>query len=178
LRDSPLEVSFRRPEPSDLPALYDQKNDAEVKRMLGGFSHGFSRKDLEDWLESHRTRKDEVLWTIVATANGRCLGHVGLYRFDPIVRSAEFGIMIGAKDAWGKGIGRAATSYAVKYGFQRMNLNRISLTVLADNERAIQLYLKIGFVHEGVLRQAQFRDGVYVDLIAMSMLRGEFKNEA
>jgi RimJ/RimL family protein N-acetyltransferase len=171
-----LDVFLRKPEPTDLEALYRQKNDPEVKRLLGGFGHPMSRRDLDEWLEWHRKRTDEVLWSIVATDGDRCLGHIGLYKIDAIARSAELGIMIGDKDAWGKGIGGEVTRQMVRYGFDQMNLNRMSLTVLASNERAIRLYRKLGFVQEGVFRQAQFRDGGYVDLVAMALLRGEFND--
>lgn len=172
-----LDIEFRKPEPSDLGTLYKQKNDPEVKRLLGGFSHPMAERDLEDWLEWHRKRTDEVLWAIVSTSTGRCLGHVGLYKIDPIARAADLGIMIGAKEAWGKGIGRAAVLHSIRYGFQAMNLNRISLTVLATNERAVRLYTRIGFALEGTLRQAQYRDGAYVDVLAMGLLRQEFSDE-
>jgi len=173
----PPVVYFRKPEPVDLDSLYKQKNDPEVRRRLGGFSHPLSKKDMEDWLESHRKRTDEVLWSIMDRASDRCLGHVGIYRVDPVSSSAELGIMIGFKEAWGKGIGRFAVLHAIEYAFGSMNLNRISLTVLATNERAIRLYTGLGFILEGTLRQAHYSEGAYVDIIAMGLLRKEFHGE-
>jgi len=174
---TPATVYFRKPEPADLDSLFKQKNDPEVKRSLGGFSHLLARKDLEDWLEMHRKKADEVLWSIVDRSSDRCLGHVGLYRVDPISRSAELGIMVGMKEAWGKGIGRLAALHAIRYGFDSMNLNRLSLTVLATNERALRLYNRLGFTREGTLRQAHYSEGAYVDVIAMGLLRAEFSSE-
>jgi [ribosomal protein S5]-alanine N-acetyltransferase len=170
-----VSIVLRKPEPVDLDALYVQKNDPEVKRLLGGFAHPMSRRDLDEWLEFHRKRQDEVLWTIADEADDRCLGHIGLYKIDPIARSAELGIMIGDKAAWGKGIGTEATRQALKYAFSQMNLNRIGLTVLATNERAIRLYCRLGFAREGVQRQAIYRDGLYVDLVLMGLLRAEYE---
>jgi len=169
-----MDINLRKPEPVDLDALYKQKNDPEIRRLLGGFSRPQSKADLIDWLEYHRKRTDEVLWTIAAVDDGRCLGHVGLYKIDLVARSAEFGIMIGDREAWGAGIGRKATVFALQHAFLQENLNRVSLTVLASNERAIRLYLAVGFVEEGRLRQAQFKDGLYIDVIAMGLLRSEF----
>jgi RimJ/RimL family protein N-acetyltransferase len=63
----------------------------------------------------------------------------------------------------------------VKHGFQTINLNRIYLRVLETNPRAIRAYEKAGFTHEGRQRQADFRDGRYIDLLVMSMLRSEFR---
>jgi RimJ/RimL family protein N-acetyltransferase len=166
---------LRRPEPRDLDALYAQKNDPAVSSLLGGFSTGYSRADLEQWLEFHRKQKDEVLWVVAEEATDRCLGHVGLYQIDHRVRSAEFAIMLGDPAVWGKGLGRACTRFAVEYGFGQLNLNRIHLSVLSSNDRAIRLYRGLGFVEEGRLRQGQYKDGRYVDVVIMGLLREEYE---
>ena len=173
--ERPFEIQLRKPEPSDLEALYCQKNSPEIKALLGGSMRLQSRRDLEEWLERHRQASDELLWSIVSDPDGRCLGHVGLYKIDRVSRSAEFGIMVGEKAVWGRGIGYKATMAALRQGFLQENLNRISLTVLANNERAIKLYLRVGFSEEGRFRQALYRNGEYVDIVAMAILREEFK---
>lgn len=167
-------VLVRKPETEDLESLYAYKNDPEVAALLGGFSTGYSRADLKEWLEFHRKRSDEVLWSIVDTESHRCVGHVGLYKIDFRVRSAEFAIMIGDRRFRGRGIGRLCTRFALEYGFRELNLNRITLTVLATNARARRLYESVGFQVEGCFRQAQIKDGVYVDIIAMAILREEY----
>jgi RimJ/RimL family protein N-acetyltransferase len=55
-----------------------------------------------------------------------------------------------------------------------LNLNRIFLRVFTDNLRAIRSYEKVGFVNEGILRQAQFDDGKYIDARIMSVLNSEY----
>ena len=47
---------------------------------------------------------------------------------------------------------------------------RIELTVFADNTRAIRLYERFGFEHEGRLRGYALRDGRYVDALTMARL--------
>jgi RimJ/RimL family protein N-acetyltransferase len=54
-------------------------------------------------------------------------------------------------------------------------LNRIFLRVYETNPRAIRSYEKAGFVHEGRMRQAEFKDGEYFDVFLMSVLRSEWK---
>jgi RimJ/RimL family protein N-acetyltransferase len=168
------EVLLRALEPRDLDALYQQKNDPEVAALLGGFSSGYCRADLAEWLERHRKRQDEILWAIADARSDRCLGHAGFYRIDHRVRAAEYAIMLGAKDCWGRGLGTAVSRCLVAYGFEALNLNRIALSVLAHNDRARRLYAGLGFREEGVLRQAQFKGGQYCDLVPMAMLREEY----
>ena len=162
---------LRKPEPSDVEALYQQKNDPRVVSLLGGFSaKGYSRADIERWIAFHNDKTNEVLW-VIADAGGRCVGHVGLYEIDHRIRSAELAIMLGDPPVWGKGLGRACTEAVITYGFDQLGLNRIHLTVLASNERALRLYRGLGFVEEGRMRQAQFKDGRYLDVVVMGLLR-------
>jgi RimJ/RimL family protein N-acetyltransferase len=168
------DVVLRRPETKDLEALYRQKNDPEVAEQLGGFSRGYSRADIVDWLERHRRASDEVLWAIADAQDDACLGHAGLYRIDHRVRSAEFAIMIGERAAQGRGLGKKITQFALRYGFEDLNLHRIELSFLSSNDRARRLYEGVGFKEEGVLRAAQYKAGRYLDVVLMSILRNEF----
>lgn len=167
--------SFRlRPiEPEDGPYLYLYKNDPEVAALLGGFHSGLAKADIQDWVDRHRKRSDEILWAIAEGEGGRCIGHVGLYKIDHRARSAEFAIMLGSKAHWNKGLGKSITAFVVEYGFSELNLNRIQLSVLSTNGRALQLYHSLGFTEEGRLRQAQFKAGHYVDVVLMAILKGE-----
>lgn len=164
----------RRPEADDLDALYEIKNNPEVGALLGGFTNGYSRMDLREWIESHRKNANEVLWVVADATTDDCVGHVGLYGIDHRSRTAELGIML-APRVWGIGLGKSCTGFVLRYGFHQLNLNRISLRVLAQNERAIALYRSSNFVIEGRLRQAQFKGGEYIDVILMSLLRAEYE---
>jgi RimJ/RimL family protein N-acetyltransferase len=62
----------------------------------------------------------------------------------------------------------------LRHGFCTLNLNRIFLRVFAENKRAIRTYEKVGFVHEGRLRQAVYKNGAYSDILYMSVLREEW----
>jgi ribosomal protein S18 acetylase RimI-like enzyme len=53
---------------------------------------------------------------------------------------------------------------------KEIGLERIELEVFASNEAAIKLYKKVGFVVEGVKKNARKLDGVYDDLVCMALL--------
>ncbi|MDI6816840.1 MAG: GNAT family protein [Actinomycetota bacterium] len=165
---------LRDPEPADIEALYHYKNDPAIAGTLGGFTSGYSLSDIQDWIEFHRKRDDEVVWVIAEAESDHCVGHIGFYRIDYRARSAEFAILIGDRALWGKGLGRACTAHMLTYGFNELNLNRVHLTFMASNEPARRLYLALGFKEEGVLRQAQYKNGAHVDLVVMGILREEY----
>jgi diamine N-acetyltransferase len=65
----------------------------------------------------------------------------------------------------------------LQYGFNTLNLNRISLQVYHNNLRAIRSYEKAGYVHEGRKRQGMFQNGEYIDILLMSVLRSEWTQD-
>ena len=74
----------------------------------------------------------------------------------------------------GKGYGHAAVRVVKKIAFDDLGAHRFWLDVKARNTRAQALYVKEGFVQEGVLREAvRVKDG-FDSLVVMSMLAGEF----
>ncbi|MBW3624655.1 MAG: GNAT family N-acetyltransferase [Armatimonadetes bacterium] len=169
------QVILRPLEPSDVDRLYAFRNNPDVTSCLGGFSTGYSRQDLVDWVNAHRNRKDELLWAIAARDDSACLGHVGLYQIEHRVRKAEFGILIGDPGWQGKGIGRAVTRTVIDFGFQQLNLHKISLSVLESNSRAVKLYESLGFAREGLLVDDQYRDGQYISSILMALFKSDWK---
>jgi RimJ/RimL family protein N-acetyltransferase len=122
-----------------------------------------------------KPQANDKVFAIEMIEGGLYLGNVGLHRISWEDRRATFGIFIGEKAYWGKGYGTDATRAIVRFAFDQMNLNRIDLQVLADNERGIRCYEKVGFVREGVQRQHRYREGRYVDMMMMSILREEYE---
>jgi RimJ/RimL family protein N-acetyltransferase len=168
-------VTLRALEPKDIEFLYRFRNDSAITEQLVGFSTGYSVQSLHQWLESHRGRSDEVLWAIALNQNDQCIGHAGLYQIDPRVGKAEFGILIGDASLHGRGIGRQVSAAIVTYAFQQLRLHKVSLTVLATNARARGLYERLGFRIEGTLRDDQWRNGRFIDVVVMSLLESEWR---
>ena len=76
------------------------------------------------------------------------------------------------------GFGTAMVTAALDWTFARTDTPRVWLDTLRHNTRAAHIYAKIGFVQEGVLRQAyQMPDGTRADRIVFSILRGEWPTD-
>ena len=65
----------------------------------------------------------------------------------------------------------------LKHAFENLNLNRVELTVLSDNEVAKHLYEKCGFIYEGRKRKSIYKRGKFVDILIYSILREEFERK-
>jgi RimJ/RimL family protein N-acetyltransferase len=81
----------------------------------------------------------------------------------------EFGIFIGDPNARGKGFTKLAVATILRIAFTEMMLNRVYLTVMADNIAGIKAYEKAGFQLEGVLKEDYLRDSTHIDVIVMGI---------
>jgi RimJ/RimL family protein N-acetyltransferase len=136
----------------------------------------------EKWFEQHLALKDRDTqsWAIdvqpadMAVGPWVHIGGCGLHEIEWRHRWGELGIVIGAHDYWGRGYGTDAVQTLSAWAFDTLNLNRVFLRVFADNARAIRCYEKVGYQHEGRLRQHVFNNGAYRDVLLMGLLRGEW----
>jgi putative acetyltransferase len=121
------------------------------------------------------TNPPEGTHDLVAVVGDTVVGMVALHCFPHKPRRAHAAsIGIGVHDEWqGKGIGTTLMEAAIDLADNWLNLVRLELEVFADNEAAIRLYARFGFVVEGRHVAHAFRDGAYVDSIAMARIRTE-----
>ena len=92
----------------------------------------------------------------------RCEGTY-LKRFS---HKVEFGVCV-LKDFWGYGIGKNLLKESIVWADSN-GIRKVTLNVLETNDRAIELYKRLGFEIEGMLRQDKIlSDGKYYNTIAM-----------
>ena len=75
-----------------------------------------------------------------------------------------------ARDWRDKGAGSALLHALIAWGQDNPLIHRLELYVFPNNSRAIHVYEKLGFQHEGSHREAYFKEGQYLDLMVMGML--------
>jgi RimJ/RimL family protein N-acetyltransferase len=166
-------VRLRAYEKSDADALFRWFSDEDVTRWLGPPNFP-SRAHQERFIELASASSDDAKYFAIETLDGKLVGDCGLRFIDWKSRKAEFFITIGEKEFWGKGLGSDALRIVSRLAFDKMNLNRLWLSVLVDNPRAVRCYEKCGFVREGLLRQESYVDGKYRDVLMMALLREDY----
>lgn len=109
--------------------------------------------------------------SFVAVAGEQVIGAAGLHVARGKRRhSGEIGMMV--HDDWqGRGVGGRLLATLLEVADGYLGLTRVELTVMADNPRAIALYERHGFAHEGRKRNAILRADGYVDLLVMARVR-------
>jgi RimJ/RimL family protein N-acetyltransferase len=104
----------------------------------------------------------------------KLIGGLGLDVVDWATRDSFVGIFLGEREYWGKGCGTDAMRLLLQYAFTELNLWRVSLGVFEYNPRAIRSYEKVGFRHEGKMRQYLNHEGRRWDILYMGILRDEW----
>ncbi|MBT0727706.1 GNAT family N-acetyltransferase [Rosenbergiella australiborealis] len=111
----------------------------------------------------------------VAVIGEVVVGNITLFT-EKVIRvrhNVSFGVAVDASYTR-RGIAQQLIDFALDYAFNWLAAQRVELRVFSDNLPAISLYQKLGFVVEGTLRQAAFKDGRYQDIIVMSKLVSEY----
>jgi RimJ/RimL family protein N-acetyltransferase len=168
-------VYLRPAERQDLPAFVRWFNDADVLRnlaMRAPMSDAAEAAWFDRMLAAQGTT--DYHFVICLLADERPIGTIGLHGLDLVNGSAEFGIAIGEKDEWGKGLGADATRTICDFGFGELRLERIGLHYYAGNDRGRRAYEKAGFVHEGTLRRAHYARGEHHDVHVMGLVREDW----
>jgi putative acetyltransferase len=127
--------------------------------------------------ELWRARIDELAGpgrhdiSIVAELGGQVVGSAGLHPMVQLRRRhvAMLGISV-APAAQRQGVGGALMRTLCDYADGWAQILRVELTVFTDNLRAIALYERFGFRHEGTHRGYALREGVYADVHCMARL--------
>lgn len=175
-------VRLRRLEREDLPRCVEWLNDPEVRNQLAVL-YPLGAEEEQRWY-TRTLDQDPTLRPLAIDARPEAgseppvwhhVGVTALHQVDWTSRTAETGIFIGERAAWGRGLGSDAVATLVRWCFEELNLNRVWLRVYEDNARAIRCYEKVGFRHEGRLRQDHFSGGRYQDTLLMGLLRDEFR---
>lgn len=126
------------------------------------------------WLDNMRSSDAHYVFAVYEAQTRSHAGNVGLHNLDPKDRSGELGIFL-LEDFQGRGLGTWAIRKALLWAFGVRNLHRVSLRSWSFNSRARRTYQKLGFVHEGTLREANWLDGRYWDVELWGMLEGEWR---
>ena len=171
-------VRFRALEEADLPELTGWWRDPEwavlQQATVRPRPAEAVAEQFRSWSQSERG--GEVGFSVVDRTSAELVGHVTLFGAQLPTRAATLAVIIGPAYV-DQGYGTDAVRVLTGYGFQEMGLNRIEIQVHAFNARARAVYRRVGFVEEGIRRDATFHSGRFHDEIIMSVLAGEWAEQ-
>ena len=146
----------------------DWMNDNQVNQFLesGG---NYTLDMLKDFL-TDVSNQDIYFWAVMDKFNDK---HIGNIKIDPINFKhgwGEYGILIGDKTYWGKGVGFEVSKAVIDYCFEgNLKLRKINLGVRAENKGAIALYKKLGFEIEGIYKKHSVTPTGFDDVLRIAL---------
>ena len=161
-----MSISFKKITTNDLEFVNRVRNEYSNEYLHD--SRTFTLEETKNWY--YKSNPD--FWMIIL--DSIVVGYFRLSNYSKENKNIYIGADI-APEYTGKSIATEAYTKFIPYLFTTYNLNKISLEVLHTNQRAINLYNKLGFVKEGIKREEILKNGNWIDSIIMSILKSEYK---
>jgi ribosomal-protein-alanine N-acetyltransferase len=138
-------------------------------------SHGkfFKTKDYFSSYVAEQDKEEQLVWAICHKDDGH-IGNISLQLISFINRNADFGVLIGDKRHWGKGVALQAGMKMLYHGFFKLNLKRVYCQTAASNVPMQNLAKNLGMIQEGCRRSNLYLEGKWVDMIEYGILKNEF----
>lgn len=145
-------------------------NDAEVCQFNSHHSLPYNSLKAESYLKQVMVSDKDLVLAIMHKQDERHIGNISLQNINFINRSAEFAIILGAKDYWHRGYAKAAAQMIINHGFKALNLHRIYCGTSVDNIGMQKLAKHLSMSQEGLRKQALYKNGKYLDVLEYGLL--------
>ena len=160
--------------PSDWEIFAYWEKRPEVTEFFT-INEGRDLMEIADEIRGRAEDPTQLDLTICMKSNDAPIGRVYISRIDPHYDSLDITrIYIGEVGLRGMGLGEDAFRTVLKWAFDEMKCERVTLDYMTGNEKAHNLYLKVGLTDEGCMRHGGKKDGHYIDLNLMSILKDEY----
>lgn len=168
-------LRLRQLKKADTQDLFTIFSDAQSMRY---WSHApFSEvEQAEAYLrkiDAGRINGTHMQWGITLCEDDKVIGTTTLFSLNPTHRRAEIGYVL-ASTHWQRGIGREALSMVLTHAFKTLGYLRIEADIDPRNLASCRLVEKLGFRHEGTLRERWHVDEEVQDSAVFGVLAREF----
>ena len=166
---------FLRPlEEADVTDDYlEWMRDPQVTQYLECRGQTHTRDSLLTFVRAKNASGRDHLFGIFGAADGKHIGNIKIGSIREPHRSADLGLIIGRRSAWGKGYGTEAIVLATRYALQDLRLNKLWAGTYAENLGAYHAFMKAGYREVGRFHRHVLINGYYMDTILVEKCRDE-----
>lgn len=165
-------VNLRLVMPKDLDEVYDLANDITER---GEYWH----LDLQSEVNFKKRYAETGFWSedfgtmLITEKNDKIVGEITYFKGLWYMPGYEVGYQIYRDEDRGKGYITEALKLFTAYLFESKRINRLEIEVTVGNIASRRVAEKCGFKYEGLKRQANYKNGAYVDIELLSLIREE-----
>ena len=150
-------------------------NDAETSQGNSHATFPNTYNKTLSYVESTEKSNSAVVFAIRWKKNDLHIGNVSLQNINWINRSGDIAMLLGDKKYRGKGVGTEVMRLMITYGFDTLNLNRITGGNPVQYPGGRRICEKNEMKKEGLLREVLFKNGEYLDAFIFSILRSDYE---
>lgn len=169
-------LRLRKIQLSDVSSLLKYANNKNISDQIFNIPFPYKEEDaiyrLNFVLQGFKN-KERYVFAITLKNSKELIGEIGLH-LDKANNSAQFGYWI-AEPFWGKGIATEATSAILKFGFEKLYLNKIYATHYPENKASGKVMLNNKMIKEAELKEHYRINNVYRSVIQYRMTKQEYK---
>ncbi|MDO8651858.1 MAG: GNAT family N-acetyltransferase [Undibacterium sp.] len=167
-------IDFRSLTVSDANQTYvDWLNDPIVNQHLEIKNITSTINSCENYIAGSVANENEYLLGMFDIASGKHIGNIKIYLINTTHKTAEIGLMIGEKEFWGQGYATEAIRCVSRWGFEYLNLEKISAGCYEVNLASHKSFLKAGFKVEAFLRSQCIFEGNRIGCFRLGLLPDE-----
>jgi ribosomal-protein-serine acetyltransferase len=178
-REVTPQIEIRLFQERDAEACYAavERNRASLREWLPWVDRALSVDDIRNFITTIAIPQDEAnngphcgIWVA-----GEFAGSIGCHAIDWSNRNCSLGYWVDAAHQ-GKGIITQCCASMLDYLFDELELHRVAIECATGNTRSCAIPLSLGFVREGLKREAELVDGRWLDLVMWSMLQQQWRS--
>lgn len=155
------DIRLRHLKKDDVEKMLEWMHDSSINKWFRFDFSSMTVEKVENFIENSFDNKNQHF--AIIDKNDEYLGTISLKNISYVNKNAEYAIVL-RKVAQGRGVSSLATRQILEYAFEKLNLHKVYLNVLANNTIANKFYAKCGFVKEGTFRDCLFLNDKYEDL--------------
>lgn len=162
----------------DTAALFSLFSNEEVTRYMDidAFNNITEATQIMTFFRERWEKQEGMRWAITFKEKDELIGTCGFHHWNKTHYKIELGYDL-QPAYWGKGIMTEAIPLALKFVYEELQFNRVEAFVDPLNSASSRLLGRLGFRHEGMLRDAFFEKGQFVDADLYSLLRRDHDRE-
>jgi len=152
-------------------------NNDEICKFNSHHIYPYTKELAKHYITDVQDQKKHLVLAILAKDTGKHIGNISLQSIDNVNGNAEYAILLGDKNYWGKGIAKEASLLVLRHGFDVLNLHRIYCGTSSKNIPMQKLASALGMEEEGRRIEAMYKNGEYVDIIEYGLLKEKFNTQ-
>ena len=171
-------IGLRELDHEDIDNGYgDWFNDRMVCKYNTHHRFPVCRRELEAYINLLKDDRTRIVLAVVEKKDSKHIGNISLQEIDLLNRQAEIAFVFGEKEYWGRGYATEAARLLIDHGFTELGLNRVYFGTSEENIGMQKIADKLKFQKGGVLRQALFKNGRYMDIYQYDLLKEEWMTD-